>query len=37
VKAGAASQAYRTLYPILTDDIQANPEQLKQNTGTNPE
>lgn len=33
VKAGAASQAYRTLYPIPADDIQANPEQLKQNTG----
>ena len=33
VKAGAASQAYRTLYPIPADDIQANPEKLKQNTG----
>jgi len=30
-------RCYRMLYLILTDNIQANPEQLKQNTGTNPE
>lgn len=31
VKEGKASDAYRQLYPIPSDDIQANPENLRQN------
>ena len=31
VKEGKASDAYRQLYPIPADDIQANPENLRQN------
>lgn len=33
VAAGKAIEAYRTLYPIPSDDLQANPLNLKQNDG----
>lgn len=33
VEAGKALDAYRTLYPIPADDLQANPDNLRQNPG----
>ena len=33
VAAGKGLDAYRTLYPIPSDDLQANPEKLRQNPG----
>ena len=33
VAAGKGLEAYRTLYPIPSDDLQANPEKLRQNPG----
>ena len=33
VAAGKGFDAYRTLYPIPSDDLQANPEKLRQNPG----